>query len=198
MATVGGGQLASLSWPERGDVTAQFHLGAALEDAGEDAQALLWYRKAAEQGLSEAQFILGVRYFHGRGIQEDKAEGIRWFRQAAEQGHLSAQFELGCCLLFTSDAQMAAYWFEKAAQNGHARAHGMLGVLYENGRGVQQSYTAAVFWYQKAVAGGDAIGQHQLANLYDNGYGDLSKDPKSNSTRKPPNRIIPRLKVLLG
>jgi TPR repeat protein len=33
---------------EKGDVTAQFHLGAALEGAGEDSQALLWYRKAAE------------------------------------------------------------------------------------------------------------------------------------------------------
>ena len=32
-----------------------------------DAKAVKWYRKAAEQGLVDAQYNLGVRYANGRG-----------------------------------------------------------------------------------------------------------------------------------
>jgi TPR repeat protein len=32
-----------------------------------------WYRKAAEQGLSEAQYNLGVMYANGEGVAQDYA-----------------------------------------------------------------------------------------------------------------------------
>ena len=45
-----------------------------------------WFRKAAEQGIAEAQFILGMRYAAGRGVRQDYAEAIKWYRKSAEQG----------------------------------------------------------------------------------------------------------------
>ena len=56
-----------------------------------------WYRKAAEQGFAEAQYNLGVCYYHGLGVEPDYSEAVKWWRQAAEQGHAEAQNNLGDC-----------------------------------------------------------------------------------------------------
>ena len=59
-----------------------------------DAEAVKWYRKAAEQGHTQAQFYLGNMYDKGRGVSEDKAEALNWWRKAAEQGHEDAKLWL--------------------------------------------------------------------------------------------------------
>ena len=53
-----------------------------------------WYRLAAKQGNTEAQFNLGDMYARGDGVSEDKTEAMKWLRFAAEQGHAEAQFSL--------------------------------------------------------------------------------------------------------
>ena len=55
----------------------------------------MWYRKAADQGIAEAQFNLGVMYRDGQGVTQDYAEAVKWFRKAADQGNADAQFNLG-------------------------------------------------------------------------------------------------------
>ena len=56
----------------------------------DDAEAVRWYRLAAEQGDANAQYNLGVRYGAGEGVPPDDAEAVRWFRLAAEQGDATA------------------------------------------------------------------------------------------------------------
>ena len=41
-------------------------------------QAAEWYRKAAEQGLDNAQYNLGVLYNDGQGVPQDYAEAYFW------------------------------------------------------------------------------------------------------------------------
>ena len=53
------------------------------------------YRLAAEQGLAEAQFYLGVMYRDGQGVAQDDVEAVRLWRLAAEQGDADAEFNLG-------------------------------------------------------------------------------------------------------
>jgi len=77
----------------------QFNLGARY-DAGEgvakdSAEAVKWYRLAADQGDVVAQFNLGVKYSTGEGVAKDDSEAIRWYRRAADQGDAMAQFNLG-------------------------------------------------------------------------------------------------------
>jgi uncharacterized protein len=48
------------------------------------AEAVKWYRKAAEQGYAWAQYNLGFMYFHGQGVPQDYAEAAKWGRKAAE------------------------------------------------------------------------------------------------------------------
>ena len=59
------------------------------------AEAVRWFRLAAEQGEAFAQHNLGFTYVNGRGVPQDDAEAVRWFRLAAEQGHARAQHSLG-------------------------------------------------------------------------------------------------------
>ncbi len=54
-----------------------------------------WYRLAAEQGLADAQYNLGVMYEVGQGVPQDYDEAVKWYRLAAEQGDALGQNNLG-------------------------------------------------------------------------------------------------------
>ena len=54
-----------------------------------------WFRRAAEQGVAEAQFILGQMCRTGEGVPQDYKAAAQWSRRAAEQGHADAQYNLG-------------------------------------------------------------------------------------------------------
>ena len=54
-------------------------------------EAVKWFRKAAEQGEAHAQFMLGMCYFNGVGITQDKTEAVKWLQKAAKQGHEKAK-----------------------------------------------------------------------------------------------------------
>ncbi len=79
-------QLADIRFKaEKGDAESQFDLGRALYrgDYGvaEDyAEAVKWYRKAAEQNKAKAQFNLGLCYAKGEGVAKDYVEGQKLTR----------------------------------------------------------------------------------------------------------------------
>jgi V8-like Glu-specific endopeptidase len=88
---------------EKGDARAQFDIGF-MHAYGwgvqrNPAEAITWYRKAADQGLPVAQHFLGVAYVNGEGVRPDDAEAARWFARAASQGFAQAQFMLGLMTL---------------------------------------------------------------------------------------------------
>ncbi len=59
----------------------------------------------------------------------------------------------------------------KLAEQGDAEAQYRLGVCYEIGKGVEQSYEEAVKWYKKAAEQGDTNAQRCLGNCYFDGKG---------------------------
>jgi uncharacterized protein len=62
--------------------------------------------------------------------------------------------------------------FVLAAEQGYAAAQTNLGVYYQNGEGVPQSYYEdAVLWYRKAAKQGHAAAQNNLAVCYVYGQG---------------------------
>ena len=46
-------------------------------------EAFVWYRKAAEQGTSSAQFALGTMYEYGNGVITDNVYAHMWYNIAA-------------------------------------------------------------------------------------------------------------------
>ena len=83
------------------------------------AEAVRWFRMAAEQGHAGAQFNLGLMYAEGRGVPEDHAAAADWYRMAAKQGHAGAQTNIGFMYAegqgVTKDDVEATRWFLKAA-----------------------------------------------------------------------------------
>src|SRR5665213_933637 len=80
---------------------AQNNLGCCYQDgqgvAKDYAEAVMWFRKAAEQNYAPAQNNLGYCYANGRGVERDYAKAVEWFRKAAEQNDAVAQFCVGIC-----------------------------------------------------------------------------------------------------
>jgi localization factor PodJL len=50
------------------------------------ANAVTWFRKAAEHGVSDSQYNLGVLYARGIGTAKNLEESYEWFALAAAQG----------------------------------------------------------------------------------------------------------------
>tara|TARA_R110002124_G_scaffold66612_4_gene181268 strand:+ start:4478 stop:5095 length:618 start_codon:yes stop_codon:yes gene_type:complete len=64
--------------------------------ASDDRKAIMWWRKAAEQGHAEAQFQTGYWLYTGQmGLDANVVEGAAWYRKSADQGNYWAQQELG-------------------------------------------------------------------------------------------------------
>jgi uncharacterized protein len=92
----------------------------------DNAAAVNWFRKAAEQGDGGAQVNLGVMYDEGQGVPQEYATAVSWFRKAAEQGDTQTQVSLGFRYLngqgVPQDYALAHMWFNLAAASGDKTA----------------------------------------------------------------------------
>src|SRR5918996_236655 len=147
---------------DKGDAKARYELGRAffsgiLGVAKDQAEAVKWFRKAAEQNLADAQFSLGVCYAKGQGVAKDDAKAVKWFRKAAEQNDARAQAALGVRYAkgqgVAKNKAEAVKWYRKAAEQNVADAQYNLGVCYANGQGVAKDEVEAYKWW--LLAGGE-------------------------------------------
>jgi uncharacterized protein len=179
-----------------GDIAAQTALGKAYQDGKgvpqNDALALQWYRKAADQGAAAAENNLGIMYWMGEGVSRDKEEAVRWYRKAAKKGNPEAMFNLGAAYYngegVADDPVFAYSWFLLAKEAGNPAAEDavrrsasepgfstgasifQIGQMYEKGDDLPQSYAEAIRWYRKA-ADQSAECALRLAVLLINGTG---------------------------
>ncbi|MBT4891116.1 MAG: sel1 repeat family protein [Rhodospirillales bacterium] len=57
--------------------------------------AVSWFKSAAEQGVANAQSMLGVMYYGGEGVPQNDELAFNWNSLAAEQGNATSQALLG-------------------------------------------------------------------------------------------------------
>jgi hypothetical protein len=92
------------------------------------AQAELWLRRAADQGLVDAQYNLAVLLAGDEVGPDRRQEAAQWCRLAAEQGMANAQDMLGIMFFrgegMPKDPAEALAWFQTAVQYGHPEAAG--------------------------------------------------------------------------
>jgi uncharacterized protein len=114
------------------DPKGQFLLGAVYaigEGVPRDYKvAFMWFTKAAQQGLAEAQHNLGFMYGEGQGVTKDDKQAVYWYRKAAEQGFAIAQLNLGVLYVIGQgvpvDNVQAYKWWSLAAMQGNQTATG--------------------------------------------------------------------------
>lgn len=153
----------------------QYKIGKKFYNRGNYAEAVKWYRKAANKGDDKARNDLGNCYYGGKGVEKDELEAVRWFWDAAVQGDAEAQNSLGDCYYYGKGVEEneteAAEWYQGAADKGHADAQTKVGNCYYYGNGVEQDYAKATEWYQKAAIQGNIKAQKKLGDCYYSGRG---------------------------
>ncbi len=122
----------------------------------------------AKAGNADAEHLLGLMYYMGRGVPQDYKLAMAWHRKAAEQGKADAQYVLAA-MYYTGNAviqdhKQAVVWFRKAAEQGHAEAQQVLGLMYRyNIGGIPQDMVIAYMLWNLAAANGSANAVEQRA-----------------------------------
>jgi len=123
-----------------GDPKAQFNVGliyANGKGVNKDSyQAMEWYKKAAEQGNSAAQYNLAKLIAQRPDSKDPRA------------------------------MKKIMYWYEKAAESGRKEAVNDLALLYLEGKGVEKNEFKAFELFKKAARMGDSAAQINLALIY--------------------------------
>ena len=174
-----------LEQAEAGKAEAQHELGIRYREGTsvpkDPANALKWFRKAADQGYAESELILGWSYREGRlGLEKDAQAAFNWFRKAAEQGDAWGQAELAFMYErgegVPQDDSEAVKWYTRAAQQDLSMAQFDLAYMYEKGKGVQLNVENAIRLYELSALQ-IPTARHNLALLYLQGGEKLTKDP---------------------
>ena len=121
----------------RGDAQAQFAVAEMMRSGNgtkrNRAEALIWYRRAAEQGHGAAQCNLGTSLYNGWGADADPQAAIDWWLHAAVGGNARAMFNLGTVVAkgihVKRDFSRAYRWMMEAEALGYVRAGDVMKTL---------------------------------------------------------------------
>ncbi len=181
----------NLQWAKWGNVKAQYTLGMMYlngEEVEKDyKQAFDWISKSADKGNVNAQNKLGDLYFYGIGTNKDYKKAFYYYTKSAEQDNDQAENSLanmyytgyeGIDRSYTS----ALEWFQKSADKNNPDSIYSLGIMHENGEGVNKDYVKSVDFYKKAfdlykisAENGDSNAEFKLGEMYFKGRG-IDKD----------------------
>jgi TPR repeat protein len=157
------------------DLGERFHYGLR-EAPKDDAQAVVWRRRAAAGNVARAQSAFAFMHANGEGgLERSDAKAVALYRAAAFAGYASALFNLGCCFdngrgVPRDRAEAVRLWLQ-AADKGNANAEAALARAYILGEGVAHDYAAALRFARRAADKGHASGESNLGSLYGFGWG---------------------------
>ena len=141
---------------DAGDPVAIYFLGDQYEygDYGLEQdmmKAVELYERAAELGLKEAHFSLGLLYDIGTDVEKDMAKAFRHYEAAAMCGEVRSRFNLGCMEYDAGNCDIALQHWVISATLGDEKSLNEVKPLFMNGLASKSDYAAALRGYQNAV-----------------------------------------------
>lgn len=135
--------------------------------------------QAANQGVREANRLLGEMRQTGRGLPQNDALAWAHYSKAAMSGDGESQYRLGQMYeqgqgVPQSFAE-AAKWYQRASQEGHSGAKARLGKLTLAGRGGKVSFNKGLALIEEAALSGDPEAETMLADLERKGLASTRK-----------------------
>ena len=110
----------------QGVASAQIKLGDMFAKGDlvpeDDAEAMKWWRMAADQGDANGQHNMGVAYFSGEDVPQDYVQAYMWWSLAVAQGDADAAKDRDVVAAKMTPAQieqakaLAAAWKPKTGQ----------------------------------------------------------------------------------
>lgn len=126
--------------------------------------------KKAENGDIDMQYLLGIFYMTGFGVDKNTGEALKWFRKASKLGSAKAKSFLD--IYDTNDTERTAFeWFREASNQGNSDAMIALGLCHSIGIGIPRDEQMAMHIYLKAAEQDNARAQFFMAIRYFNGLG---------------------------
>lgn len=154
---------------QAGDTSALVRLGHIYRHEGEYKNAEKYYKEAANKNDSAGMYYLG--YFY-EFYQYDEKKSLKWYKMSAENGDTYAMVRIGQYCREQKNYQDAMTWFTKAieADKDNGKAYNVLGIMYNDGEGVQEDKNKAFSYFKKSADTGFDWGMYNLAQCYE--YGD--------------------------
>jgi len=136
-----------------------------------EKQALDLLGKAASADHIQATIELGLCYYAGRWVVEDRDRAIELWNRAAVMGSKEAKTRLAVLEVQTrrdpEKVKEAIKDLEEAAQAGSVLAQVALGYCFENGSGVVASSSEAARLYRSAAQRGSQDAYYALKRMHD-------------------------------
>ena len=151
--------------------TAPSDQDATLGSQPDLGKAVALFRKAAKKRQNHAEYLMGVAYMAGAGVDKDEKEAVKWFKRAADHGSPMATYWVGELNAkgragLTEDWATAARYFHTAAEKGIPDAFVELGHMYAEGISAPMDAEKAAFCFRQALTA-STIASYNLRSLID-------------------------------
>jgi len=132
--------------------------------------SFLEYKDLANSGNTNAQYNLGIFYYNGIGVKQDKVLAFIWLQTASKNNHKLAQNKLGYMyekgdIPDIKNIDKALEQYHKSAIQDYELAQLNLAMIYYQ-RANKESYKKALYWYEKAAEKGNLAALVNIANMY--------------------------------
>jgi serine/threonine protein kinase len=132
-------------------------IAAAYSGLRNETQALVWYKKAADDGSADALVNVGVIYYN----RKDFPNAIQAWKKASSLGSGPASYKLARLYTDQKDKEEAAKYDKVGASQGEIGSIFFYGFYFQE----KEDYKNAKIWYQKGVDKNDANSMVQLGAI---------------------------------
>ena len=129
--------------------------------------------RAALQGIPETQYVVGLCYENGLGVDTDKGVAEEWFLKAARAGFAPAQHALSLLLQANGEERLAEAvdWLRKSALQGFPLAQYLYSLYCEGGIGMASDPSEAFRFSLLAANRGYYPAARRVASMLEQGTG---------------------------
>lgn len=148
--------------------------GLELYNNGKISEAKILWEKAGEEGHMSAYYNLGLLYYDGEGVSQDKTKAKELWDLSCDGGYILSCTNLGYMYNngdgVRQDVQKATELYDKACNAGSMNACYNLGNIYYKGKGPNHRPNEAKALYGKACDYGHKDGCSNFKALNEAGY----------------------------
>ena len=142
----------------------------------DEAEAIKWFKKAADKGDNNGLNYLGLAYLQGTGgVPLDPVRAFECFNKSAALGNPEAENMLGVCYQngegTEPDEEQALFWYQEAVKHNDPNAQNNLANCYKYGwLGLEEDPEKAFKLYKKAAEQDNVDAMFEVAEYYNASY----------------------------
>ena len=141
---------------DKGDADAIYFLGDQCYDGElglvkDVPRAIELYTEAVELGSLQAHYFLGIAYYNGDGIEEDRPRGVNHWQQAAMEGDAPSRHWLGVAECDNGNYELTVQHCMISAKMGYETSLNCIKDMFKGGHATKAQYAEALLGYRDAV-----------------------------------------------